>query len=162
MKPVILKEVLKPWRFQDLKRYVDDLAKHLEPIEMDDKSFNRHTRHNDPIMQRLHKLLEPSLSGMLRQKVKPSYSLISMYREEGICYKHTDRPQCKYTIDLCVSQKQPWTLYIDGVAYILQENEAVIYNGIRSPHFRNKIQPGNHCFMVFFHYVDESYTGSLD
>ncbi len=161
MKPVLLKEFLKPWRFVDIKKYVDDIAAACAELPMDDQLFQRHTAHNDRIMEALHKKLEPSLSKMLGLKVKPSYSLISMYGEEGICYLHTDRPPCRYTIDLCVSQKEPWPIIVDDVEYILNENDAIIYSGTHSPHYRNKIQKGNHCSMVFFHFVDESYAGPL-
>jgi hypothetical protein len=140
---------------------VEDIADQMLSVPIQDETFNRHHINDDPNLVKIHEHLEPWLTEYLGKPVKKSYCFLSIYREGGICPKHTDRPQCEYTIDLCVSQKQPWTIYVDDQPFDMQENEAVIYSGTNSPHYRNRLQEGNHCFLVFYHFVDADFVGPL-
>lgn len=162
MKASIVRNFFQPDVFIKLKEHVETIATRMKGEPLQDLVFNRHHVNNEPAIVKLHEMLVPWLSEYLSTPVKKSYSFLSIYRDGGICPRHTDRPQCKYTVDLCVSQKETWPIYIDDVPYRLLENDAVIYSGTDSPHYRQRLQDGNYCNLIFFHFVDEDFVGSLD
>jgi hypothetical protein len=162
MTPQVLKGFFTPELFRRIKAHVEYIAVSLKDAPIKDLAFNRHDVHNDPTLVKIHEHLEPWLAKHLGVEVKKSYCFLSIYRDNGICPRHTDRPQCKYTIDVCISQLQPWTIYVDDIPYLLQENDALIYSGTDSPHYRQRLQTGNHCYLVFFHFVPIDFQGDLN
>lgn len=137
----------------------------------DDEKFNRWSLHNPSLLMKFHKsrLLTDRAEIIFPEPVKPSYCYLSLYGPEGICPGHIDRPQCVYTIDLCISQKQPWPIFVGkseddkrGKEFLLNENEALCYSGTGQWHYRNKVQPGNLVTMAFFHFVPMNFTGDLN
>lgn len=162
MTPRLIKNFFSPEVFSRLKLHIKAKAKDLEREPIQDHAFNRHSIHNDSLLLTVHEHLEEWLSVLVSEKVKKSYSFISLYREGGVCPRHTDRPQCKYTVDLCVSQDQPWPIYVDDLPYKLYENDALVYSGTDSPHYRQRLVNGSHCFLIFFHFVPIGFHGSLD
>ncbi len=119
------------------------------------------------------------------EQLKPSCSLASLYDVgKGNCSYHIDRPPCYRTIDLCVNQVRPWSIYVThehtdldipkqdyftkkdffldhGVEYILEPGDALFYSGTQFPHWRSKMEEDNFCHMVLFHFVPEDYMGEL-
>jgi hypothetical protein len=55
---------------------------------------------------------------------------------------------------MCVYQKEPWGLWVDGKEYILMENEALAYYGNDQEHGRKDFATGNHVAMIFFHFAE--------
>lgn len=93
------------------------------------------------------------------QELLPTYTLFAHYEGSNpppSLYKHKDDNACTYTIDMCLYQKEPWSLFVDGVPYTLNENQALAYYGNDQLHWREKFpNPGiNHVAMVFFHFAD--------
>jgi len=87
----------------------------------------------------------------------PSYTLFSHY--EGVnanLIKHKDDNACTYTIDLCIFQKYPWDIYVEGIPYTLKPNQALAYYGNDQLHWREKFpEPEtNYVQMIFFHFVE--------
>jgi hypothetical protein len=84
------------------------------PLNKDDDQFVRRYAHNVPFFVGIHKQLAEFASDLFGEKVKPSYSFLSMYEDNGICPLHIDRPQCRYTIDYLIRQNQaePWPIHI--------------------------------------------------
>jgi hypothetical protein len=162
MTPQIIRGFFNLPLFESIKAHVSGIANRLEATPPDDLKFNRHTVHNEPELVRIHKDMEPWLSGVLGRPVKKSYVFLSIYRKDGICPRHVDRPQCQYTVDVCISQVWPWKIYVDDLPYELRENEALLYSGTGSPHYRQRMKEGNHCHLIFFHFVSIDYEGSLD
>lgn len=162
MTPKLIKNFFKPELFVKVKNHVEVIAANKKSTPIDDEAFNRHTVHNEPTLVEIHKSLEGWLSYYLKRPVKKSYVFLSLYREGGICPRHIDRAPCEYTVDVCISQLMPWPIYVDDKPYTLMENDALLYAGVKSPHYRQRIQKGNHAFLVFFHFVNSEYEGSLD
>jgi hypothetical protein len=84
------------------------------PLNKDDDQFVRRYAHNVPFFVGIHKQLAEFASDLFGEKVKPSYSFLSMYEDNGTCPLHVDRPQCRYTIDYLIRQTQaePWPIHI--------------------------------------------------
>jgi hypothetical protein len=152
--------------FSDLAGHVREVRRIFEgtpwhDVGAPDKDrFNRYWFHNLPLLVKLHKELK--VDEIFGEPVKPSYVFLSMYGDEGICPLHTDRPQCKYTADLCIDQKEVWPIMVSDEEYLLQPGEALCYSGTDHPHYRNRIQPGNFCNLAFFHFVPVAFEGRLE
>jgi hypothetical protein len=89
----------------------------------------------------------------------PTYTLFAHYEGSNpppSLYKHKDDNACTYTVDMCLYQKEPWDLFVDGVSYTLNENQALAYYGNDQLHWREGFpNPGkNHVAMIFFHFAE--------
>lgn len=86
----------------------------LMSLGVDEGDFVRTYAHNVPFFVKIHKQLADFASDLFGEKVKPSYCFLSMYKDNGICPLHIDRPQCRYTIDYLIRQTQPepWPIHI--------------------------------------------------
>lgn len=109
----------------------------------------------------IHEALVDVATSVFGEAVKPSYSFLSLYGDQGICPLHVDRPQCKWTLDYCVEQTYPWPIYVEESPYLLGPNEALAYSGTDQPHYRDQIEPGNTCNLIFFHFVPVDFDGPL-
>jgi len=83
-------------------------------VGIDEGEFVRTYAHNVPFFVHIHQQLQSLASEIFNEPVKPSYCFLSMYKENGICPLHIDRPQCRYTIDYLIRQDQqePWPIHI--------------------------------------------------
>jgi hypothetical protein len=158
--------------FQDLVKHITEIRRIFEGTpwhdvnEPEENRFNRYWWHNLPLLVKLHNSEEliALASEVFGEPVKPSYVFLSMYGPDGVCPRHTDRPQCKYTIDLQISSDGAWPIYVDEKPYILKDGEALAYSGTDQPHFRNAMQrePGTTFVnLAFFHFVPVGFTGEL-
>jgi hypothetical protein len=84
------------------------------PLNEDNDQFIRRYAHNVPFFVNIHRQLTDFASDVFGEPVKPSYSFLSMYEDNGICPLHIDRPQCRYTIDYLIRQEQEesWPIHI--------------------------------------------------
>lgn len=124
----------------------------------------RHVRHNDPFAVLLHQQLTPRVERELGHAVKRSYTFLAAYGDRATLPKHRDRPQCAYTLDLCIEDcgGDAWPLQIDGRAIVLTPNEGLLYRGCELEHHRDEKPEGKICHLVFFHFVDVDFEGPLD
>ena len=129
--------------------------------------YNRWGSHNPPLCRDLH--LRPGFvalaSRVFGRKVKPSYCFLSLYGPDGVCPRHVDRPQCRYTVDLLVGSDGAWPIYVSGRRYVMRPGEALCYSGTEQPHQRKPMDAdGDATFsdLVFFHFVPAEWRGSLD
>lgn len=130
--------------------------------------FNRRYVHEDSFMKMIHhEIIHPIAEKHFGRKLIPSYVFLSMYNKgEGSCPVHTDRPQCKYTVDLVINQKEPWPFFAgfkkETAKELLAEiNEAMFLSGTDHVHWRPQIQKENEVDVVFFHFVDPDFKGDL-
>lgn len=158
MKPKVIKNLLPDSEFQDLRNHVQELRGTLEGTAYNDLQFNRWGLYNYPLLYPIHQRLTPRASELFGEMVRPSFAFLSVYGGDGICPRHTDRPPCKYTLDLVLDQMEPWEIFICDEPYLLQEGNALAYSGTDQPHHRHRIQEGNYCTLAFFHYVPINYN----
>lgn len=87
----------------------------------------------------------------------PTYTLFSHYEGPyARLHKHKDDNACTYTIDMCVYQKYPWDLFVEGKPYTLQPNQALAYYGNDQEHWREEfpMPDTNNVAMIFFHFAE--------
>ncbi len=111
--PLIIKELFDSDTHAAIKQFLDDRVPMMS-VGVDTKDFVRTYAHNVPFFVNIHKQLTDLACQVFNEKVKPSYSFLSMYENDGICPLHIDRPQCRYTIDYLIRQDQlePWPICI--------------------------------------------------
>ena len=154
--PIVIKSL---FSLSSYSKILEFLKLGIHQVEYDE-IFNRFFSHNEPFFCYLHDQLSEPASKIFGEKVKPSYVFYSEYGKNGVCPFHTDRPQCKYTIDYCINQDEKWPIYVDNNEIVLNPNDAVCYSGTDSLHYRKKIT-GKYCTMLFFHFVPINFEGSL-
>lgn len=91
------------------------------------------------------------------QTLKPTYTLFSHYEgEQASLFKHKDTNACTYTLDLCLYYKKNWSIFVKGVEYFVEPNEALAFYGNDQYHWREEFPESDTNFMgvVFFHYAE--------
>jgi len=154
-----------------------------------DPAFVRYEHHNLPPLVDVHRSLTEQASDLFGVRLKPSYVFLSNYLPGGRVPVHVDRPTCFRTIDLLVAQDDdvPWPIRIsemltddervevfgqpydsdeiiaryDWCEVTIKPNEAVCYSGTHSWHYR-PTEATARTDLIFFHFVEEGYRGSLD
>lgn len=118
-KPVVVKNLFEKEVHNTIAQFVDEYVPLLPlPSDHDIPSgptkFKRRYSHNMPFFIEIHKQLEDYATDVFGEKVKASYSFLSLYEDKGQCPLHIDRPQCRYTIDYLISQEneKPWPIKI--------------------------------------------------
>jgi len=173
MKPQILRPFSEE-TFQKLKEHVSHVRRvydapglpYHDCNESEGKRFNRFYFHNLPMLVELHH--SPDLiqlaSNVFGQPLKPSYVFLSMYGPEGICPPHTDRPQCKFTIDLQINSDGDWPIFIEEVPYLLKDGESLCYSGTDQRHYRNTMRDtkATKVDLAFFHWVPTNWMGRTE
>jgi hypothetical protein len=161
-RPFIVRPVLEPALFESLRFYVRELER-SGGLQWEEWG-RRLIRHNDPFAVLVHGQLETAVRGLLGRDVKKSYAFVACYSQEGAAVpRHTDREQCRYTLDLCLeAEGPPWPLFVDGERWTLAPNEALLYEGTELEHHREPRPAGTRVHLVFFHFVDAGFTGPLD
>jgi hypothetical protein len=118
---------------QTLVQFMQERAQFL-PLEYEGEHFSRFMAQNVGIFQHIHNQLVDFASEQFGEEVKPSYSFLSMYDDNGICPLHIDRDQCLYTIDYLIRQDspEPWPIYI-GQPISDEERNEVALAGMAHP-----------------------------
>ena len=137
-------------------------------MEFDTVDFKRLFKHRDWFFDWLHKtVILNHAKKMFGMNIKPSYSFLSFYnRPDSVCPLHSDRPQCKYTIDMSIIQDFDWPIYINFKPYFMKKNQAVCYSGTDHLHWRDrkpsKKYSDEFVGLAFFHFVDQDFKGRLN
>ena len=158
-----MENILPPDLFEKTKKHYLALVKSNE-MEHDTREFKRLYKHRDYFFDYLHKgVILDHAHKMFGINIKPSYSFLSYYNSpDSICPIHTDRPQCRYSIDMAIIQDFDWPIYVKFKPYLMRENQALCYSGTNDIHYRNKIPQHKPVGLAFFHFVDSDFKGSLN
>ena len=132
----------------------------------------RYIAYNDPVLRFFHHQLTTIVSRVVNKKIKPSYVYLASYLEGAELPKHVDREQCEYSISFCLDyspepgcSETPWPIQLnigtDVVAIYQKIGDGLLYRGRQIPHYREKLHKDATSTSIFFHFVDETFTGSL-
>lgn len=188
----VLPEILPPAQMAAMRRFYRAYVDAGFMPFGDPQVSNRFRQHNEPFAATLHRSCALLMSRIVGEEVIPSYSYAASYKEGASLRPHTDREQCEYSISFQVDytpeqsgQRSPWPLYVeplglstDGISddwfdeyskerpgkigVNLASGDGLIYKGRELVHYRFKLPPGHRSTSLFFHYVPETFTGSLD
>lgn len=110
--PIVLRSLFDETTHRAIQQFLDERLPLLALgtlLGTDETDFVRDYAHNVPFFVKIHRQLADTATSIFGEPVKPSYSFLSMYKDNGICPLHIDRPQCRYTIDYLIRQTQPET-----------------------------------------------------
>lgn len=157
------REVLETPLLESFQFYVRELRR-SERLGWEEWA-RRWFRHNDPIAVLVHERLTAQIERALGRPIKKSYCYLVCYAEGATLPRHIDRPQCEYTFDFCIEEsttEPPWPLMVGGEPFDLKTNEGLLYRGRDLEHYREEKPSGKLIHLVFFHFVDAAFEGSLD
>lgn len=164
--------MLHSFHISALRRYYRYLIRNGALRLGDPQSPKRYVAHNESVARYFHHQLEPAISALVGEKVRPSYVYLASYQEGADLEKHTDREQCKFSVSLCLDfspeprNETPWPLILhppDGTVTVYQSiGDGLLYRGTKVPHSRQRLGQGRTSTSIFFHYVGEGFQGVLD
>lgn len=105
----------------------------------------------------INKIASDSFSKTAKQSYIKSAKYSGFLNPEPNLPAHLDDNACSYTIDYQLSSNVEWDVHINGKAYTLRDNWAVLYDGENDLHWREKFPANNplsFVHMIFFHFVE--------
>lgn len=111
--PLVIRGLFDTQTHNGIKQFINEQMPMLF-VHEDNDVFVRTYANNVPFFVAIHRQLTDFASEIFGEKVKPSYSFLSMYKDNGTCPLHIDREQCRYTIDYLIQQDstEPWPIHI--------------------------------------------------
>jgi hypothetical protein len=138
----------------------------------DDQVSRRHIAHNEPVASYVHHQLTTLVGDLAETEIKPSYSYLAAYHSGSVLERHTDRPQCEYSVTLCIDAtpepqaQSAWPIDLDttdGRLRVWQHiGDGLLYRGRYIPHSRERLPEGYSSTSLLLHYVDQSFDGPLN
>jgi len=166
-----LRNLLHPFHIAALRRYYRHAIRRGAIHLGDEQSSRRYAAHNEPVVRFFHHQLANTVAAIVGEAVKPSYVYLASYLSGAALPKHTDRPQCEFSVTLCLDfSPEPilatsWPIRLDTadgpVAVYQALGDGLIYRGTTVPHYRDPLPPGHTSTSIFFHYVPEHFSGTL-
>lgn len=164
--------LIHPFHVAALRRYYRYLIR-TGAIQLGDgQSPRRYVAYNEPVARFFHHEIAARLSAVAGEPLRPSYVYFASYLSGAELRKHTDRPQCEFSVTLCLdfspepALETPWPIQLDtaagSVAVYQALGDGLAYRGTRLPHYRDRLRQGCTSSSIFFHYVPADFTGSLD
>ena len=167
-----LADLIHPFHVTALRRYYRYLIRTGAIHLGDGQSPRRYVAYNEPVARFFHRDITATLSAVAGEALKPSYVYMASYLSGAVLKKHTDREQCEFSVTLCLdfspepALETPWPIRLDTPTSTVTVYQAVgdglAYRGTRLPHYRSALREGQTSTSIFFHYVAEDFTGSLD
>ena len=111
----------------------------------------------DSTLSGYHEILLDKARSIFTPTLMPTYCLWVTYKGfRARLPRHVDDNACTYTIDLCVSHKTQWPIFVEEKEILLDANQAVCYYGEDQYHWRNDFPDpsNNEVQMIFFHFAE--------
>src|SRR5579864_3137901 len=167
-----IRNLIHPLHVAALRRYFRHIIRRGMIDLGDEQCPRRYGVHNESVARFFHNHLAKTVSAAVGEPVKPSYVYSACYVSGAELRKHIDREQCEFSVTLCLDfspepdKETPWPIRLDtpqGPVSISQAlGDGLVYRGTRVPHYRDVLAEGRTSTSIFFHYVPEGFTGSLD
>jgi hypothetical protein len=167
-----LPALIHPFHVAALRRYYRHLIRTGALHLGDRQSDRRYIAYNEPVARFFHRQIAGGISAAAGVLVKPSYVYLAAYLSGAELRKHTDRAQCEFSVTLCLdfspepALATPWPVRLDtadGTVTVYQVlGDGLAYRGTQVPHYRDALGEGQSSTSIFFHYVAEDFTGSLE
>ena len=164
--------LIHPLHISALRRYYRHQIRTGKFSLGDDQSPLRYKAYNDPVARFFHQQLTAAMSAFAGEPLKASYVYLASYQPGAILEKHTDREQCDFSMTLCLDYSPeprnatPWPIHLykkSGKVTVFQAiGDALLYRGCQLPHSRDPLPEGQTSTSIFFHYVKQDFTSSLD
>lgn len=168
---VSLRGLIHPFQLGALRGYYRQQIRDGKLRLGDNQTPRRYLAHNERIASFFHHQLTAIVSDIAGEPVKPSYVYVASYQPGARLPKHTDRPQCEFSISLCLdftpepAGRTSLPLCLEtgqGTVKIFQHlGDGLLYRGCELPHFRTVLPRNCTSTSIFFHYVRRDFSGPL-
>lgn len=167
----VMRQVLPEIFHEGLIRYLRaiDAAGYMD--RSSDSIAFRHRFYQEPVNRFIHVQLNRVINEVVPEPVKPSYCYLATYHYRSELKRHTDRPQCEWNVSLQLDNRptiplnKAWPIHLEigGKAreVTLDIGDAVLYSGVRIPHWRPPLPKGRETTLCFFHFVGKNFKGDL-
>jgi len=156
IKSGVVKNVFTEEDFRFLKEYFlnNEVVKSLGYDDHGRKLI--HSGQDNVLIKYSEKLLPLVRAYFENDSILHTYSMYAEYSHQTIdLHKHKDLNACQYTVDIVVHQTEPWSIWVEGTEYSLDENEAVLFCGEEQEHWRETKEFNSDVIgVIFFHYAD--------
>ena len=126
----------------------------------DDQAPNSHCVYGDPAFDMAMAMSTEDIGKIVGKKLIPQYTYARVYKNGSVLERHSDRPECQYSVSLCLGgeYEKPWPIWIKDYSgksheVPLDVGDMVVYHGTELEHWRDKFE-GNMQYQLFMHYVD--------
>jgi len=152
MTPIILDNILTKQECKDMIKLYNLIQS--EPFKYFEKTkFDRHSIHAPAKLLSIAKRLKPIVEQLVGASLRYSIAMISCYKEGGKCPPHFDTKNNEFGLAICIKKNIDWLFYVDGTGFNIQENQAILFNGYKSEHYREGILGlGNSFCIAFLHF----------
>ena len=164
--------LIHPFHVAALRRYYRYLIRTGVLTLGDHQSSRRYVAHNESVARFFHHQLTSTVAAIVGEPVKPSYLYLASYQDGADLTKHTDREQCEFSITLCLDyspeprRETRWPIHLHtptGRVTVFQAiGDGLLYRGCELPHSRDPLLQPDTSTSIFFHYVRQDFSGSLD
>ncbi len=166
-----LSGLIHPFNLAALRRYYRQAIRRGK-FRLGDQTARRYVAHNEPVARFFHYQLVNTVSTVVGESIKPSYTYMASYLGGAELAKHTDREQCEFSVSLCLDfspepeLETPWPIHLEtsrGQATVYQAlGDALLYRGTGVAHYRRPLSAAQTSTSLLFHYVPRRFAGSLD
>ena len=155
----VVKGFIPPFFSAYLRNYFT-LRVQNEGLGGDPQAPNSHCVYGDPAFDMVMAMSTPDIGEMVGKNLIPQYTYARIYLNGSVLERHSDRPECQYSVTLSLGGEynQQWPIWIKDYAgndhcVPLDEGDMVVYHGTELEHWRDKFE-GNMQYQLFMHYVD--------
>ena len=129
-------------------------------LEGDTQAPNSHCVYGDPAFDMAMFMSTEDIEKIVGKKLIPQYTYARIYKNGSVLERHSDRPECQYSVTLCLGGEydKQWPIWINDYSgksheVPLDVGDMVVYHGTELEHWRDKFE-GNTQYQLFMHYVD--------
>jgi len=155
----VVKGYIPPQFSSYLRNYFVTLVDN-EQLRGDSQAPNSHCVYGDLAFDMVMAMSTNSIGEFVGKKLLPQYTYARIYNKGSVLKRHTDRPECEYSVTLSLGGQydQLWPIWIkdfDGNDHCveLDEGDMLVYSGCELEHWRDKFEGEAQC-QLFMHYVD--------
>jgi hypothetical protein len=167
-----LGDLIHPFHLAALRRYYRHAVRRRAFPLGDEQCPLRYGNHNESVARFFHHQIAKAVGAIAGEAIKPSYVYLASYVSGAELKKHIDRPQCEFSVTLCLDfSPEPklatsWPILVDtpeGSVTVYQAlGDSLVYRGTKVPHYRGVLAAGHMSTSIFFHYVPENFSGPLE
>jgi len=167
-----IRNLIHPFDVAALRRYYRHAVRQGAIRLGDEQSPRRYVAHNESVARFFHHQIAQAVSAVAGVAIKPSYVYLASYLSGSELKKHKDREQCEFSVTLCLdfspepAMETSWPLLLDTsqstVTVYQALGDGLVYRGTKVPHYRTALAEGHTSTSIFFHYVAEDFTGTLE
>ena len=126
----------------------------------DEQAPNSHCVYGDPAFDMVMAMSTQDIGKIVGKNLVPQYTYARIYKNGSVLERHSDRPECQYSVTLCLGgeYEKQWPIWINdyfGKSHevSLDVGDMVVYHGTELEHWRDKFE-GETQYQLFMHYVD--------